>query len=58
LSVSIKIKSQPKKARLEPSPAIVQQKQEQKDQNIPGNEKVGNSNLLGLVAYSDESDDE
>lgn len=50
--VSIKIKSQPKKARLESSPASAP------EQNVPAVEKVGDSNCLGLVAYSDESDDE
>jgi len=53
LSVSIKIKSQPKKARLESPPAIA----EQKEQNV-STEKEGDSNFLGLVAYSDESDEE
>lgn len=53
LAVSVKIKSQPKKARLESPPAIAQ-----KEQNVSADEKAEESNCLGLVAYSDESDDE
>ena len=52
LAVSVKIKSQPKKARTESPPAIPQ------DLNVSADKKVEESNCFGLVAYSDESDDE
>ena len=52
VAVSVKTKSQPKKARLESPPSA------QKEQNVSANETVKESNCLGLVAYSDESDDE
>lgn len=53
LSVSIKIKPQPKKARLQSPPASP------KEQVVAATGKLGDSNNgLGLVAYSDESDDE
>ena len=52
VAVAVKIKSQPKKARLESPPSA------QKEQNVSASEKVEESNSFGLVAYSDESDDE